>query len=47
MDTSLTDASPQVTLLANYQPPAYLVEQVHLHFDLDKSTTRVTSTLFY
>lgn len=45
MDTSTTDASPKVTLLASYQKPAYLVDEALLQFDLDKTKTRVVSTL--
>lgn len=45
MDTSTIEASPKVTLLADYQPPAYLVEEVLLQFDLDSDKTRVVSTL--
>jgi aminopeptidase N len=45
MDTSQTDSAPKVTLLADYQPPAYLVEEVELTFELDKSNTLVTSRL--
>jgi aminopeptidase N len=45
MDKSATEQSPQVTLLANYQKPAYLVDEVLLEFDLDSARTRVISTL--
>lgn len=45
MDTSTIEASPKVTFLADYQPPAYLVEEVLLQFDLDSDKTRVVSTL--
>lgn len=45
MDTSATEMTPQVTLLANYQKPAYLVDEVLLQFDLDSALTRVVSTL--
>ncbi|GAB4288887.1 MAG: aminopeptidase N [Methylophaga sp.] len=45
MAISTTDTSPQVTLLADYQKPAFLVDEVLLQFDLDSSKTRVTSTL--
>jgi len=45
MDKSATEQSPQVTLLANYQKPAYLVDEVLLEFDLDSAKTRVISTL--
>ena len=36
---------PQETYLADYQVPDYLVDQVHLNFELDASTTRVRSVL--
>lgn len=36
---------PQTIRLADYQQPAYLVESVSLHFDLDAATTRVSSEL--
>lgn len=45
MDKTATEQSPQVTLLANYQKPAYLVDEVLLQFDLDSTKTRVVSTL--
>lgn len=45
MDKSATEQSPQVTLLANYQKPAYLVDEVLLQFDLDSAKTRVVSNL--
>jgi aminopeptidase N len=45
MDTSATENTPKVTLLADYQPPAYLVDEVLLHFELDSAKTRVVSTL--
>jgi aminopeptidase N len=36
---------PQPTLLSDYRPPAYLIGQVELRFDLDDARTRVTSRL--
>jgi aminopeptidase N len=45
MDTSTIEASPKVTLLADYQKPTYLVDQMLLQFDLDSARTRVVSTL--
>jgi aminopeptidase N len=45
MDTSTSDVSPRVTRLEDYQPPAYLVDEALLHFDLDSDSTRVVSTL--
>ena len=41
----MTDASPEPIYLKDYTPPAYLVEGVTLHFDLDAEATRVTSRL--
>ncbi|WP_339778188.1 aminopeptidase N [uncultured Methylophaga sp.] len=38
-------ASPKTIRLADYTVPSYLVDNVDLHFDLDASTTRVTSIL--
>ena len=37
--------TPQTIRLADYQPPAYAIDHVDLHFDLDPETTRVTSRL--
>ncbi len=37
--------TPQTIRLADYQPPAYAIDHVDLHFDLDPDTTRVTSRL--
>ncbi|RKZ80256.1 MAG: aminopeptidase N [Gammaproteobacteria bacterium] len=36
---------PKATFLADYKVPDYLVDQVHLNFELDKSLTRVRSVL--
>ena len=38
-------ASPQAIRLADYTVPSHLVDSVNLQFDLDASTTRVTSIL--
>ena len=38
-------SAPQVTRLADYQPPAFLVDSVDLAFELDEAATRVTSRL--
>ena len=37
--------TPRETRLADYQPPAFLVETVDLAFDLDEAATRVRSRL--
>jgi len=37
--------TPKETFLADYQVPNYLIDTVHLHFDLDASETRVRSVL--
>ena len=37
--------SPQSTRLADYQPPAYLIDQAELTFELDPQQTRVSSIL--
>lgn len=42
MSSSVT---PKETFLADYQVPNYLIDAVHLHFDLDASKTRVRSVL--
>ena len=36
---------PRETLLADYRPPAFLVDRVDLTFDLDPAATRVRSRL--
>jgi aminopeptidase N len=45
MDMSAADNTPNITRLADYQPPAYLVDTVDMHFDLDAASTKVTSRL--
>ena len=37
--------SPRETRLADYRPPAFLVDTVELAFDLDEAATRVRSRL--
>ncbi|WP_297768422.1 aminopeptidase N [uncultured Roseovarius sp.] len=39
----MKDASPQTSYLADYTPPAFLVEKVHLTFRLSPEKTRVLS----
>ncbi len=41
----MSNAQPSVTRLADYRPPPFLVESVHLHFDLHESHTDVRSRL--
>src|SRR5262245_30515916 len=38
-------APPQAVRLADYQPPAFLIDTVELHFELGETDTRVTSRL--
>ena len=40
-----TNTAPIETFLADYQVPNYLVDHVSLHFDLDRSDTKVRSVL--
>ena len=40
-----TEAAPGPTLLADYQPPEYLIDTVDLTFDLDGTDTRVAARL--
>ncbi|MGE0223477.1 MAG: aminopeptidase N [Acetobacteraceae bacterium] len=42
---ALNDTPPSVVRLADYQPPAFLVDTVDLSFDLDEAATRVGSRL--
>src|SRR3990167_4584017 len=37
--------TPQPIQLSEYRPPAFLVDEVHLTFDLQPNTTRVTARL--
>ena len=39
------DASPRAIYLKDYQPPAFLVDTVHLHVDLRERATRVRAQL--
>ena len=41
----MKEASPKTIFLKDYQPPAWLVDQVHLRFDLREQGTRVHSRL--
>jgi aminopeptidase N len=43
----MTDASSQTIYLADYTPPAYLIDTVHLTFDLSPDATRVTSKISF
>ena len=43
----MKDASPQTIYLADYTPPAYLVDSVHLTFKLDATATRVVSRIAF
>ena len=44
-DASTDTKTPEVVRLADYQPPAFLVESVTLDFDLDEAATTVKSAL--
>ena len=41
----MPQTSPHVTRLADYRPPAFLVDTVDLAFDLDQAATHVRSRL--
>ena len=43
----MKDASPQTIYLADYTVPAYLVDSVHLTFQLHPTATRVTSKIAF
>ena len=43
----MTNASPQTILLSDYTPFGYLIDSVHLTFDLDPNATRVTSRIAF
>ena len=43
----MNDASPQTIYLDDYTPPAYLINTVHLTFDLSPEATRVTSKITF
>ncbi len=44
-DAISTDATPTVVRLADYAPPAFLIDTVDLTFELDEAATRVVSRL--
>ncbi|WP_018882426.1 MULTISPECIES: aminopeptidase N [unclassified Thioalkalivibrio] len=41
----MRDASPQAVYLSDYQPPAFVVENLELDFDLAAATTEVTTRM--
>ncbi|MEO0694211.1 MAG: hypothetical protein AAFY90_15195, partial [Pseudomonadota bacterium] len=43
----MRDATPQAVFLADYTPPAYLVDNVHLTFHLAPKKTRVVSRIAF
>ncbi|MEM6498066.1 MAG: aminopeptidase N, partial [Pseudomonadota bacterium] len=43
----MKDAAPQTIYLADYRPPAFLVDAVHLTFRLAPSATRVVSRIAF
>lgn len=45
MDLTPDSARPSAIYLCNYQPPAFLIETVDLHFELDEEDVRVQSRL--
>src|SRR5882724_5092008 len=42
---SMRTETPQAIRLADYRPPAFLVDEVHLTFDLSPNATRVKARL--
>jgi aminopeptidase N len=44
-DAITADATPREIRLADYAPPAFLIDTVDLHFDLDEATTTVVARL--
>lgn len=44
-DAIATDAAPREVRLADYTPPAFLIDTVDLTFDLDEAATRVVSRM--
>ncbi len=46
-DDVMKDAAPQTIYLADYTPPAYLVDDVHLTFKLAAKSTRVISRISF
>ena len=45
LDISSDTATPQPIRLADYRPPAFLIDTVDLTFELDHAETRVKSRL--
>ena len=45
VDIKSTDTAPSTIFLKDYQPPAYLIDNVKLHFELQETKTVVTSKL--
>lgn len=43
----MTDHAPRPTRLADYRPPAWLIDDVHLTFRLDEKATRVISRIAF
>ncbi len=43
----MKDAAPQAVYLADYTPPAFLVDKVHLTFRLAANSTRVLSRIAF
>jgi aminopeptidase N len=44
-DSISTDSAPQEIRLADYAPPAFLIDTVDLHFELDETATKVVARL--
>jgi aminopeptidase N len=44
-DAMTTDAAPSEIRLADYAPPAFLIDTVDLHFDLDEAATTVVARM--
>ena len=44
---AMKDAAPQIIYLADYTPPAFLVDEVHLTFRLAPGATRVISRIAF
>ena len=45
MDAIKSEAAPATIYLSDYLPPAYLIEEVNLQFELDPEKTKVLSQL--
>jgi len=43
--TAKPDTPARITRLAEYTPPSYAIDSVHLRFDLDPAKTRVHSRM--